>query len=142
MLERPSPAKEARLEAFSESKLYRFDKELLRGSPVVEDEERSRDCLKLEYAVGVGASMLDGSRSAEVLKLSCDDGAVPVVVVAPLLALLAGTNARELSVEPFGGSAVVVAVKAAVVASLTALIKFSLAAVHGNSGFVKDSASL
>ena len=49
--------------------MYRLDEEPLRESSV-DDAERSRDSRKFEYAGGVGAVIVDGSRNGRVPKLS------------------------------------------------------------------------
>lgn len=84
--------------------------------------------------------MIDGSRSDKVLKLSSCEGAVPVGLGISLGEVLVGNKPVEMSVASIGAETVSGGAMAAVVVPLTAFIRFSLAAFHGNSGLTKDFA--
>jgi hypothetical protein len=99
------------------------------------DAERSWEFLKLEYAGGVGAVMgIDGSSSGKVPKLSSLCGAVSVELNVLLAEVVAGRNFGEVFVAQVGAGTVAVDGIAAVVASLVAFIKFSLAVFRGSNG--------
>jgi hypothetical protein len=117
--------------------VYRLDEELLRGSSV-DDAERSRDSRKFEYAGGVGAIMVDGSRNGRVPKLSSVVGASFVALEVPSDDVPGGESSGEASVAFSGATGVAGGGIADVVASLTAFMRFSLAAVQGKSGLTKE----
>lgn len=118
--------------------MYKLDEELLRGSCVVEDADSSRDSLKLEYAGGVGAAMVDGSKSSEVLKLSSVDVADSVGPVALSADVLVGRKFCDEPVVSSDASIVAGGAIAAVVVSFTVFNKFSLAVAQGSSGLLND----
>lgn len=118
--------------------MYRLDEELFRGSSV-EDAERSRDLLKLEYVGGVGAVMVDGSRNGRVPKLSSVVGAAFVAFEASAADAPKGEKSDEESVAFSGARGVVGGSMAAVVVSLTAFVRFSLAAAQGRSALANEA---
>jgi hypothetical protein len=65
-----SPVNEDCFDALSESKLYKSEDEFWRRVCVELDAVRSLDSLKLEYAGGIGAVKIDGSKSDDAPKSS------------------------------------------------------------------------
>lgn len=93
----------------------------------------------MEYAGGVGAAIVEGSKSGSVLKLSSLDVAVFVVLEVSSAKVLAEEKAGEVFVGSIGAGIVVGGAMAPVATSFAAFIKFSFADVQGSSGLANDS---
>ena len=117
--------------------MYRLDEEPFRGRSV-DDAERSRDSLKFEYAGGVGAVIVDGSRNGRVPKLISVVGSSFVALEVSADEGTGSEISGEASVALSGATGVAGGGMTDVLASLTAFMIFSLAAAQGKSGLTKE----